>query len=291
MPSSLKYKKIYIDSKFRTVDSTSSSDFKYELPETMTFQEDTVFYLDDICIPHSWDTIIQGVNDKLYFKVYREQDGAPTGEFHLIATIAPGSYIGPDLATEIQTEMNAVALSHPVAFNLFTCVYVPKTNKIVITIRLDEIEVYSFRILTQQELKTTDWTGTPFDRNKPNDINEIISNLDNFSVRSFNITPFSTGSLYLQPFNNIYIHATNLGNYNTIGCQNERTIVKKVPVSADRGMQIFDQCVLMNDYNDCSGQTIRTLFFQLKSSRGDTIPLNGCNWSFSIVFSRNNPDL
>jgi hypothetical protein len=100
-----------------------------------------------------------------------------------------------------------------------------------------------------------------------------------------------SGSLYLQPFNNIYIHATNLGNYNSIGCQNERSIVKKVPVSADRGMQIFDNCVLMNDYNDCSGQTIKTLYFQLKSSRGDTIPLNGCNWSFSIVFSRNNPDL
>jgi ABC-type antimicrobial peptide transport system permease subunit len=49
-------------------------------------------------------------------------------------------------------------------------------------------------------------------------------------------------------YNNIYIHATNLGNYNTIGCQNERTIVKKVPVSADRGMQIFDQCVLTNHY-------------------------------------------
>ena len=43
MPSSLKYKKIYIDSKFRSPDSVSSSDFKIELPETMTFQENTVF--------------------------------------------------------------------------------------------------------------------------------------------------------------------------------------------------------------------------------------------------------
>ena len=48
MPSSLKYKKIYIDSKYRSSDIASSSDFKYELPETMTFQENTVFYLDNI---------------------------------------------------------------------------------------------------------------------------------------------------------------------------------------------------------------------------------------------------
>ena len=43
MPSSIQYKKIYIDSKFRSLDSTSSSDFKIELAETMSFKEDTVF--------------------------------------------------------------------------------------------------------------------------------------------------------------------------------------------------------------------------------------------------------
>ena len=57
MPSSIQYKKIYIVSKFRSSDSTSSSDFKYELPETMSFKEDTVVYVDDICIGHTWESI------------------------------------------------------------------------------------------------------------------------------------------------------------------------------------------------------------------------------------------
>ena len=187
--------------------------------------------------------------------------------------------------------MNSQAQTATTIADLFTCAYIAKTNKISISIKTDPIKVYAFRILTQPELKTTDWTGPSFDRNKPNDINEIISNLNNFSERYNSAIPFMSGSLYLQPFNNIYIHSTNLGNYNTIGCQNERTIAKKVPVSADRGFQIFDQCVLMNDYNDCSDQTVKTLYFQLRSSRGDIIPLNGCNWSVPIVFSRNNPDL
>ena len=289
MPSSLKYKKIYIDSKFRSLDSTSSSDFKIELPETMSFQENTVFYVDDITIPHSWDTVLKDINDKLYFKVYITATPLPPqAEYHFEVTIAPGSYIGPDLASEIQTKMSDV--SSTVATNLFACTYVPKTNKITITIINDPAKNYAFRIPTQRELPTMEWFNY-IDRNKPSDINDIISNLDGISARHFPLNPFESGSLYLQPFNNIYIHASNLGNYNSIGCQNERTIVKKVPVSADRGSMIFDQCVLMNDYNDCSGQTVKTLFFQLKSSRGDTIPLNGCNWSFSIVFSRNNPDL
>ena len=95
----------------------------------------------------------------------------------------------------------------------------------------------------------------------------------------------------MQPIRNLYLHSSTLGNYNSIGPDGCQTIIKKIPATIDYNIMIFDQCVLMNDYNDCSGQTVKTLFFQLKSSRGDTIPLNGCNWSFSIVFSRNNPDL
>ena len=70
MPSSLQYKKIYFDSKFRSSDSTSSSDMKIELPETITLpQDNAAVYLDDITIPHSWESVLVNINNKLYFKV------------------------------------------------------------------------------------------------------------------------------------------------------------------------------------------------------------------------------
>jgi hypothetical protein len=255
----------------------------------MTFQENTVFYLDDICIPRSWETVMSNINDKLYFKLYVTNAGTET-EYHRIATIEARTYNPVELATEFQTKLNAIAQPITNIADTFTCSYQASKMKIQISIKTDP-RTFAFKILTPLELKTTDWNGTAFDRNKPNDINDIISNLDNTSNKYRDLAPFMSGTLYLQPFNNIYIHSSNLGNYNTIGCQNERTIAKKVPVTADFGKHIYDQCVLMNDYNDCSGQTVKTLFFQLKSSKGDIIPLNGCNWSFSIIFSRNNPDL
>ena len=128
MPSSIQYKKIYIDSKFRSSDSNSSSDFKVELPETMTFHQDTVFYLDDITIPHSWESILDNINNKLYFKVYKI-NVLPEVEYHLIATIEPGNYTGGDLATEIQTELNSQTQTATGVANMFTCAYVVKTNK------------------------------------------------------------------------------------------------------------------------------------------------------------------
>ncbi len=67
--SSIKFKKVYFDTKYKTSDSKSTSDFKVELPETMSFENNSVFYVDDIAIPHSWYTV-EDLNNKLYVVVY-----------------------------------------------------------------------------------------------------------------------------------------------------------------------------------------------------------------------------
>jgi hypothetical protein len=59
----------------------------------------------------------------------------------------------------------------------------------------------------------------------------------------------------MQPIRNLYLHSTTLGNLNSIGPDGCQTIIKKIPVTSDYNIMIFDQCVLYNDYNDCSHQT------------------------------------
>ena len=65
----LPVKKIYIDSKFRRKDSVSSSNFKIDLPYTLKLGENTVFYVDDVCVPHTWHTVEPNINDKLYLRL------------------------------------------------------------------------------------------------------------------------------------------------------------------------------------------------------------------------------
>lgn len=60
----LPVKKIYIDSKFRRPDSISSSNFKVDLPYTLKLPESTIFFVDDVCIPHSWRTVEENMNNK-----------------------------------------------------------------------------------------------------------------------------------------------------------------------------------------------------------------------------------
>jgi hypothetical protein len=88
-----------------TADSRSTSDFNIELPETMYFDNNSsVFYIDDVCIPHSWYTVSENLNDKLYLLV-----GTSSGSltYPYIITLAYGNYTPQSLAAEIQTKINA----------------------------------------------------------------------------------------------------------------------------------------------------------------------------------------
>ena len=65
----LPLKKIYIDSRDRTVDSKSASNFKIELPNTVQMPENTVFFVTDVCVPHVWKTVEDGFNDSLFLSL------------------------------------------------------------------------------------------------------------------------------------------------------------------------------------------------------------------------------
>ena len=47
--------------------SASHSDFKVDLPQSVYLPEDTVAYIDDVCIPISWYTIDEERNNQFYF--------------------------------------------------------------------------------------------------------------------------------------------------------------------------------------------------------------------------------
>ena len=109
--------------------------------------------------------------------------------------------------------------------------------------------------------------------NNPKDINEVIGNLEGNSLLYQFPTGYETMTLNMQSIRNIYIHSS-MGNYNTIGPKGENTIIKKVPVNADKGNDICDQVMTGNDFGDCSNQTLRSINFQLKDSKGHYINLH-----------------
>ena len=116
-------KKIYIDSRDRTVDSKSASNFKIELPNTVQMPENTVFFVTDVCIPHVWKTIEGGFNDKLCLFTHTPSGPLPAqlaiaNDQFTVITIPEGNYTLDEFSDEAlasierRSELNSQTIHH-----------------------------------------------------------------------------------------------------------------------------------------------------------------------------------
>ena len=90
-------KQIYIESRFKSSDSASHSDFKIDLPISLRMPEDTGFYIDDVCIPNTWYPISER-NNVIAFKY-----NITVAHY---AFVPPGNYSTSNLGIAIVTAMN-----------------------------------------------------------------------------------------------------------------------------------------------------------------------------------------
>ena len=295
-----KVKKVYVDSRFRTNDSVSNSDFKFELKEALDLQDNTWAYVDDICIPHTWRTI-ESHNNKLYIILKQEYivgGGASLGFAYkhdgYILTIPEGNYTGVGLANTIQELLNNFAITF-----IFEVVYNPARGSFTLTANSEDmlektfIIPSDFGIVTWMQNPDYPWMtrgGVPavVDTNNLQSINGVLRNIDNefiaVSPQSDFYRSYESGFLDLLNIHNIYMHCPNLGHFNSIGVRGENSIIKKIPVSSSFGYLILDSVVSPHDKMDVSRQTIKTIHIALKDVYGTVINLHGASCSFSLVF-------
>ena len=259
----LPIKKIYIDSRFKSSDSASHSDFKIDLPISFLMPEDTGFYIDDVCIPHTWYPIAER-NNVIVFKYNNSNK---------IAYVTPGNYSVLNLGLAIVSAMN-LALN---VTDCFASTYDAKTNKLTIKL-IEELKALNvFQIYTDHFVEEI----------APSVAHRTINTMtNNFTQKPLDNSDDVSGYIDMYPLRNIYMTATGLGNFNTMSVAGDRNIVKKIPVTAAHGEVIFDQTVTGMDYLDCSRQTLSRLSFALRDVYGTVIDLNENHISFSIVFSR-----
>ena len=290
-----KVKKVYVDSRFRTNGSDSNSDFKFELTEALDLPDNTVCYVDDISIPHTWRTI-ESYNNKFYIilrtTVVNPNGSATYNWIPYMITIPDGNYDGYRLASGMQDLLNSIEIN-------FT--FEVKYNTATGSIKIEETTEGSgnaFDVPTDLGIATWDtetnnqypWRnieGTIVypDVVYPQSINGVLRNTEMVPVNlSFMYNTYQSGFLDLLNIHNIYIHCPNLGHFNSIGVRGENTIIKKVPVSSSFGYLIIDTVVSPHDKMDVSRQNVKTIHITLKDVSGNVINLHGANCSLSLIF-------
>jgi hypothetical protein len=81
----LELNNIYIDSRLKTSDSKSDSDFTIEFPKTINIPDDTIAYINDIVLPVSWTTIDER-NNKLYYSILTYANGGWDTSYWILPT-------------------------------------------------------------------------------------------------------------------------------------------------------------------------------------------------------------
>jgi len=172
--------------------------------------------------------------------------------------------------------------------SLFNVVYDIKTNTIEILITNNDIAFY---ILTPKDLndKLGGIFQLDYDKNNTLDCNEILGNLEG-NPSEYDITlPFRSNYLNLQPIRNLYLHSS-IGTYTTLAKRPngyDNTIINHIAANSNCNEMIFDELNTANDWFECGGQALKMLGFQIRTSKGDIVPLHGVNMSFSLIFTRN----
>ena len=284
---------MYVDSRFRTNDSVSNSDFKVELNESLELPDNTVCFVDDISIPHTWRTI-ESHNSIFYIIVKTETINADTTRTYdwvpYVLTIPEGNYNGYRLATGIQSLLNGLEGNFT-----FEVIYNTATGTISIE-ETTEGGINTFEVPSDYGI--SDWSNNHPEYPWRNDANIIYPDINNLQyingvLRNTEMNPvllsymyktYQSGFLDLLNIHNIYMHCPNLGHFNSIGVRGENSIIKKIPVSSSFGYLILDSVVSPHDKMDVSRQNIGTIHVTLKDVYGNVINLHGASCSFSLVF-------
>ena len=280
---SLPVKKIYVDSRMKTKDSVSDSDFKFELAQSLTLPKNTTCFIDDITIPHSWYNV-DITNNKIYMYA---NHGTESTFYCMVLTV--GNYNGPTLAAELNRVLNGM----PGGNYYLSAAFSLNTNQLNIYTNSDGT---GFKIFPDFELKymakNGGWNGAAYNPNNLCSINELIHNKTNNSVYFNHSVSYWSEFINFNGLRNIYLCSPNLCSLSVLGPTGApANIVKKIPVTSDYGYNIFAGGSIAHDYIECSKQTWKTLEFQLQDVFGNCIDLNNNPVSFSIILSTINEDM
>ena len=277
----LDIKKVYIDTRFKTPDSKSDSDFFIELPRSLNVPEDCICYLTDIVIPVSWSTI-DSRNNTLY--VCTDYTDQPSFGLRGHPVILPSkNYTGVSFAAALKTALNAM---NTVYYDklVFDVVYDANDNEIMIgQINHPECLVY---LVSSADLQAGRFWPSAVDKSSIHSMNGILRiGTDTHKLSA--AAPY-VSNIDLHTIRNLYITSSTLANYNTISNFDNDVIIKKIAVRAQPGHMLFDSADAGYDFLDVSRRSLSRIDFRLQDSYGNIVNLRNNHWSFSLVFQTRN---
>ena len=281
MSNRLTYKKIFIDTKYRTQQSNSSADFSIELNENLEASEGTRMYVTDISIPAVWKTTEINFYEYIYVMVFNADTLVKNFRVYLGNRI----YFSEQLCFDMVDGMNnnTTDLS---ADGIFVYAYSSATRTVEIKVK-DGLP-YTIKIPTDTELENYvdgiwDSVSAPYDNRKPVSINYLLSNF----VPTSPIATWTSSYLNLVPFRYVFITSNALSDYRYSAPNSySSSIIRKVLVTEQLGGIINDNhSIHQEDYIDIGGRNLKRLDFKITNAEGTVMNLYDIDVQFALLIA------
>ena len=195
---------MYIDTRFKTLDSLSDSNFWIELPRTLNVPYDCVCYIDDIVLPVSWSTV-DARNNKLYL----DTDLTDKTNRYRVLTLPSQNYVGATLAAALQTELGEV-----VADDLLNCQVSYDINYNLINIKLIDFNDLNVRFVSDVDLIAGVHWDERLVKDRINSLNGVLR-IDK-TITLCAREPSYTAYKDLHTTRNLYLTRSSLASYSII---------------------------------------------------------------------------
>ena len=289
------FRRVVIDSRYKTADSNSDSDFSIDLVYPMLIPKNSLMYVEGISLSHSWPVIQKDINDKVYVL---EQLGSPgsSADSNRIAVLTPGTYNSVQLAAELQSKLNAASLLASVGGGSYQWTCTVDDGRITVMHNIPNS-------IGRGYLYAKDYTDDPatylssptlhasaYPRPNGQAANEILGYLSNAQndvyIHSANSVIFSY--LDLQRHKQLFLCApSGLGESSMQLLNGDTTCIRRILVSTMQGEIITDTLQTgLAAITFTADETITRIHFILKGWDGRPVTTAGHQLSFELVVQK-----
>jgi hypothetical protein len=284
------YQAVRIDSKFRTRDSASGSDFVYQLPENLECQAETIAFISGVTFPFCMRTIEAGYNDRLYFRTF--WDGQATDQWLIIP---PDNYDGPSFASMLQQKLNE--LWGPIPEDTLRPTWSVEFDYSLGSLLIQwgstappDSPDRSFEFVSDHALmhRQWDWNGPAYDPQNPMSCGNVMRiETEPYTVVDNEV--FQTGVFDSSGDFHVCYLVSDLCSYQSVGPQpSTRNVICRIPIDVTYGGIVHYKPSGMGlEVFPVSKAAFRELRFRLVDDRNRTIPLHGNDMSLEIYFTSN----
>ena len=268
----MQFQRLYIDSRDRV--SGTAESFEFQLSTNVTVAEESIAVLDSVLIPNSWYTITKNLNDGIYIR----EDSAGVGSYRA-AILGPGYYDVNSLAIEIARALT----QDSVVASPYTCVYNTTLGRYEISNPWTGAEETLY-IWTEEGIDATDWGLSRSQLKGAFRQIGMVKGPTVYGGVQYGTDPLVMNAVpILQNHTQLFIKGS-LGIPGLVqGPRGAQDILRRCVITAPQLGLNYDAAATHYDNIRIAPGTYSTMRFSLEGYYGDTVDLQGQEWSFSIV--------